>query len=285
MSTRLIGRRMFQQSVGADTDQVCFGFWIPANSTVRGLSAYFKGLSTLPQTILTAGLGAASIWMLPVVDPDSGNSMETIWDTHVPKETTANTMDLDAATPDTQPAYEPGALAWEHTFDIGRQPRRLWHQEFMSTALDGIGLARDPETPFNYEFHPSFRLGMRLAKAVRVRQPSLLVAGFSSPDTTVTSPTTPIQAIGESDWGQLQFIDHVMERAMMSLLGLTEVGAETPWEEATQLLKQHLHPSVLELSGSTFLPLVYRVFGEATAVIDVQGSMPKNAIDLGGGRA
>ena len=36
----------------------------------------------------------------------------------------------------------------------------------------------------------------------------------------------------------MQYFEHVVERSMMDLLGITEAGAESPWEEASDLIQK-----------------------------------------------
>ena len=123
-------------------------------------------------------------------------------------------------------------------------------------------------------------MNWNLKKPFFTRHPGLIAIGLSSPDTTLTSSTEAIAQCNEQDWGQLQFIDHTMERAMLSLIGLTEAGAETPWDEATRLLRRHLDPKVLETDAGAFVAATWRATGECRFDIAVQGTMPKSTIDL-----
>ncbi len=82
--------------------------------------------------------------------------------------------------------------------------------------------------------------------------------------------------------GEVKYIDHVLEMAMMDLLGLTEAGAETPWEEASDLLRAYLDPSLLEPNAGTFVGTSWGAFGELTFDVVVPGRMPTRV--LTGGR-
>ncbi len=95
-----------------------------------------------------------------------------------------------------------------------------------------------------------------------------------------TSSTEVIAGLAEEDWGQLQYIDHVMERAMLNLLGVQEVGAETPWEEATVLLKKYLRPLVLETQAASFVGVTWNCGGEMDYTIEVEGTMGRRALSL-----
>ncbi len=281
MGTRMLARRTFQRTILSGADDVLAGFWLPAKTKVHRTQGYVSMHSSSAMAIGQALMAAVEIWVLPVEDPDSVGTMEVVWDLFVPKDTAANVLDLDTATQDTTPFFEPGEVMWEAIFDIGAQPTRLFHHHFMSTAaLNSVAVNRDPETPFLYEFIPgkSFRIG---AGPFSVDRPSLLVMGGASPALDATSASAALAALSEEDWGQVQFIDHVLERAQLALLGLVEAGAETPWEEAAILLRQYLDPLVLEETASSFASFNLNAFGEMQALIEVQGTMPKQVITTG----
>lgn len=275
--------RMWAASQATGGDSVVAGMWIPAHTTIRSIKGY---INMATSTVLAAGkvaLGSFAGWVVRINDPDSVTVMSDVWDRQIPKDTTANVMDLDASsTGDTSPFWEPGATVWEETFDIGAQPRKLFQRVFMSSlGLNAMAVNRDPETPFGYEFIGGKTIPINLKGGLYCPGPSLLMFAVGSPLTTNTSVTAAVAALTEPEWGQLQFIDHVLERAMMSLLGLTEAGAETPWDEATSLLRTHLDPQVLELSGGTFVPVTWDTHGELMFEISVEGRMPRRAVDLG----
>jgi len=280
MGTRMKARRTFQRNVIADSDDVLAGVWLPAKTRVLGVSGY-ASFSGTQQGLGVAVMGAVEGWVLPVEDPDTAQTMEIVWDLFVPKDTGANVLDLDTATQVTTPFFEPGEVYWESIFDIGTQPRRLYHHHFMSTvAHNAVAVNRDPETPFLYEFLPGkvVRFG---SGPFSVDGPSLLVFGAAAPLMDVTSASAALDALAEEDWGQLQFIDHVLERAQLSLLGLVEAGAETPWEEAAVLLRTYLDPIVLEETAGSFVGINWSVKGEMEVIVEVQGKMPKSMIDTG----
>ncbi len=219
------------------------------------------------------------MWWFPIQDPDSVSTMGAAFDRNVPKDTSANAMDLDVVASDVTPFYEPGGVTWEDVLDIGAQPRKLYAEAFMSGITFNSVQNRDPATPFEYEFWAGLQLQPRLKRPVRTREPGLICIAIASPDTTLTSATEAVAGPLESDWGQLQFIDHVIERAHMSLLGLTETGAEIPWENAATLIRRHLAPLLLELDAGIFTPITWSVVGSGNFVVDVQGTMPKKTIN------
>lgn len=281
MGTRMLARRTFERNIGAAADDVLSGIWLPAKTRVNSIRGYAACHVVAAQPIGVASMGAIEGWVLPVIDPDATSSMEVHWDTHVPKDTAAQTLDLDTGSQDSTPFFEPGETFWESIFDIGVQPRRIYHHHWMSTAaINSLAINRDPESPFLYEYiaGKTVRLG---TGPFRVLGPSLFVFGGASPVMGSTSASEAIAALAEEDWGQLQFIDHVLERAQLSLLGLTEATAETPWEEAAVLLRTYLDPAILEETAGVFLGVTWKMLGEIQIDLTVQGTMPKVMIDGG----
>ncbi len=262
MGTRMLARRTFERNISAGVDRVLAGIWLPAKTRVASVRGYSANHVVAPQPIGTASMASIEGWVLPVIDPDATATMEVHWDTHVPKDTFVDVLDLDTVAQDTSPFFEPGEVYWESIFDIGVQPRRLYHHHWMSTfAHNAVAQNRDPESPFLYEYTPGNTVAFGTGP-FSVMGPSLLVFGGASPNMDRTSTSIALAALAEEDWGQLQFIDHVLERAQLHLLGLFEAGAETPFEEASALLRSYLDPSVLEETGGVFLPLTWKMLGE-----------------------
>ncbi len=280
MSTRMLARRTFQRSITAGADDVLAGVWLPAKTRVNSVRGYASCRAT-KQAIGVAAMGAIEGWVLPVDDPDATATMEVHWDTHVPKDTAANVLDLDTVAQDALNFFEPGEVFWEAIFDIGVQPMRVFHHHWMSTAaLNSLSVNRDPETPFLYEFIPGkvVRMG---SGPFRVDSPSLLVFGGAAPNMDQTSASAALAALAEEDWGQIQFIDHVLERAQLHLLGLFEAGAETPFEEASALLRSYLDPLILEETASSFVGINWNMLGEMVVDLSVEGTMPKTLVTTG----
>lgn len=280
MGTKLTRRTMFQTLVGSNTDRVCAGIWVPANSMILSANGYidFNGGIVPANIIQTIG---ASMWWLPVDDPDSTGGMETKWDTDVPKDTAAALLDMDTAAQDTTPEWQPGEPKWEQLYDIGAERRQLWESHAMSHIGRNLGIARDPETPFAVEYVPGGSMAVNMNRGFRTNGPGLLAVGVSSPDLGALSSTASIGQLAEDEWGRIQFIDMVVQQAMMSLLGLTESGAETPWQEATALLEDYLVPPMLEVTASSFNLINWVCVGEMTFKIIVEGNMQQRSIDLG----
>lgn len=283
MSTLLRARRPFAQSqIAAGEDTVIAGVWVPSGSIitrVRGEVSLTGPSELLLGQVVSYGLEG---WVLPKEDPDSGETMNAVWDRFVPKDTGAFVLDLDTGASDSAPFYEPGLIAWEFLYDMGTEARRILHRHRMLSAANGsIGFRQDEETPFLEHWFPGRVERVDVARPIRVNGPSLVVFAVGAPLTTSTSATTPVAGFSEEDWGRIKFIDEVLENAMRHLLGLTEAGAETPWVDAATLLKEYLDPLVLEGNAATLQPKSWLASGELTFDIVVPGRM-KTGILTGG---
>jgi len=269
-------------AIATGSDSVIAGVWVPSGSIISGVQGVVKLNTSTELTLIQAGAVALEGWILPMEDPDSGVTMNALWDSHVPKDQTSDILDLDADAADARPFYEPGNITWEFLIDIGLQPKRIYHRHHIVSALDAIMIRQDEETPFTEHYFAGFAERVKIDRPFRVREPSLVVFAVAVPDTLDTSATVAIQAFTEDEWGRVKYIDHVLEMAMEDLLGLTEAGAESPWEEASQLLREYLDPRLLETNSGTFVGISWTAVGELVFDIVVPGRMPTKM--LTGGR-
>ncbi len=273
---QMIAKRKWWITLAAGTDRVMFGLTLPAGSRLNAVHAEIHIMAT-PINEDEISMYAVEGWILPLVDPDgaSAATFDAHWDNMVPKDTDVQTLDLDFGTSDTAPFFEPGEMDFGELFPVGLRPRRIHQHSKMLSAASTKSFHRT-EVPAD-KFFPNAMHNIHIRKRFPVRNPSLLLVGFANPmmdDTTVTveSPLT------EAEIPQVQYIEQVLERALMDLLGITEATAETPWEEATDLLQKYLEPNVLEDSGGKFSQGQYSVAGQAVMNISVPGTFPRMSI-------
>ncbi len=280
--TKMIARRIFATSVGAGTDDVIAGLFMPGDTTVSGIRGHVT-MHSETRSVNEAIMAAVEGWILPISDPDAATTMAALWDALVPKDTPTDVLDLDTGASDSSPFFEGGEIVWEKVFDVGLQPRRIFHWHDMASLGRNNAVAwQDTESPFATEWVGAFGMNISVPRPIRVSVPSLCVFAVASPTMDRTSATTPVAGLAEQDWFQLKFIDHVTERAMLHLMGLTETGAETPFVEAAALLRAHLDPAMLESDAGVFVPVGWNVSGELSFVHHVPGTLPKGT--LTGGR-
>ncbi len=278
---RMFARRTSEVTVAGGTDQVLFGVSLPSNTRVNDIRVQINVIDNTHLDLMDAAMYAVEGWILPVFDPDAAPAYDTLWDTLVPKDSDVETLDLDTGASDTTPFYEPGEVDLSRLLDVGLQPERIYHRHKLLTINNGAAYKfQDNQTPFNVKWIAGDRFRIRIGRALRVHQPSALVFALASP--SMDDTTTVVQtALAEAEWGQVRYIGHVMERALLHTLGVVEVGAETPWEEATALLFKHLDPDVYEEDAGFFTSLSWRAYAEAMVDHSVEGEMAVTAISTG----
>ena len=88
-------------------------------------------------------------------------------------------------------------------------------------------------------------------------------------------------ALAEAEMGQVKYVGHVLERAMLHLFGVFETGAETSWEEATALLQKHLDPDFFLEAGNSASATAVRCMYEVMIDHSVVGRLDTKSVSLG----
>lgn len=285
---RMVARRMFITEVADGQDNVLFAVSLPSGSVVHGVRARVNYVCASKSSGANEfGMdesGAISMegYVLPILDPDASDNPQTLWDQLVPKDTDVDVIDLDTVAADTTAFWEPGEIALAEMFDIGLQPKRLFHHHrVLSVANGSVMTGQDNQTPFERKWTPGGSITVNLRRKFRVRQPSVLVFAGGVPLIDDTSSTYPLLAT-EAQWPQLKYMRNTLERAILHQMGVFEVGAETPWEEASALLRQHLNPDVFEATGGMWFTQGEYIFaGEASVDHSVTGDLHIGKVDAG----
>ncbi len=270
---RMYARRALATQIAAGTDGVIFGMSLPSDSRINGINIELHANHVAALEIEQVTMFATEGWILPVLDPDAALNLNTLWDNLVPKDTDIETMDLDTGATDATPFYEPGEPDLTALFDVGLKPERIYHSNRMLTINNGSVFSfQDNQTPFNVRWVAGFKERIRIKRNFAVKNPSVLLFAVANPsldDTTGTGPT----ALAEAEWGQVKYIGHVLERAMLHVLGVVEAGAETPWEEATALLKTHLEPNPFESNAGDFASAALQLTARGIVDHSVEGKL------------
>lgn len=240
---RMIARRRGSFKANGGTDQIMFGISMPSGSVVTKVQSHVSLGALVPTTLADFRAYGVEGWVLPIVDPEAAVSFTTIWDNLVPKDTDVQAIDLDTGTADTTSFFEPGEADWSQLLQIGLRPRRVFQRLRLLSAWGPPNLGQ-VMLDTTFKWLPRDNFVINLARPIRVSRPSVLVFAIASPAMD-DEGTTIESSLAENEWGQIKYIEQVIERAMMDLLGLTEAGATTPWEEATDLLQKHLEPDMV----------------------------------------
>lgn len=274
---RLLGRRRSHILATSNTDQVIFGISLPSDTVVNRIRADVHLAGTSDRTAIEGVWYGCEGWILPILDPEDNASFDVIWNQLVPKDSDVQALDLDTGAQDTTGFFEPGEVDWSQLLDVGLRPQRI----FQRLRMLSYATAQRPHTASDIPlWRPSDSFRIDLNRRFVVRQPSVLLFAMGVPlgdDTTSTVET----ALSEVEWSQVKYMEHVLERAQMDLLGLTETGAETPWEEATDLLQAHLEPDMFEETAGAWAAWSCNVFTDALIDHSVVGTLGKMTISTG----
>lgn len=277
----MYAKRMTHKAVQAGSDEVLFGISLPGESRLNSVRAKININSNLITGLITGHMYAVEGWILPVLDPDLADTYEDIFDALVPKDTDVDTLDLDTTALDITPFYEPGEADLNSLFRAGLQPERIYHRHALVTLTSPHASIFLGVTSADVEqWIPADNFYINVEKNYYIENPSVLVFALASPsldDTTTTLPT----ALAENEWPRLKYIGDTLHQAMMDVFGLTEAGAESPWEEATALLRKHLEPDLLEESAGQFAASTWQVFTQAVINMSVVGELATGAITTG----
>lgn len=276
---RIFGRRGSFNRVTAGTDQVVAEYPLPSGGKLNNVDLEVHVIGIEETSIRTLNAYGLTGFVVPVVDPDAATSVQTIWDTLIPKDLDAGSgvFDLDTLAVDTTPEYELGELDLSAVFElVGLKPREIFRRRKRisvasnSTGFENQAAATDDFTPVDF-------FTTKVRGNVSVQRPSMVLFGVSSPDMTQTTATVPT-APSETQWMLLQYLEQAVENMLMFVAGLIETGAETPYEESSAFVAQLLEATLFEEVATGFNPQSWDVFTFATFDISVPGRMQLGTI-------
>lgn len=277
--------RFFRHSLGQlvalnGADVVIGGALLPSESTLNNVWGEVHLIATNAIDHDNAGMYGAGGYVLPVEDPNATNDFQTIWDTMVPKDSdfSAGGLDLDAESANTAPEFEPGEPNINRLMDlqVNDEANRFFRRRKLLTFASrpvGFDAGRTPDG-----YYPVDVFKVRSKKRIRADFMSAAIMAISSPamdDMTTQVWTSPADS---KHWMQIKYLDVTLEQAFMQLAGLVEAGAETPWEDAADLLEDLLEPTVIEVTAGDFAGVNYNVFANLTFDVTVPGLVAKQVI-------
>lgn len=269
---RLIGRRLSHASIPTNTDEVVAGYPIPSGGKLNAVHLECHFVGPEGERFDSCSLYGMSGFVIPVLDPDSGATFDAIWDAQIPKDVamTAGGFDIDTAAADAQPEFEIGLPDVSQVMDlVSGNPIQIFQRRKMLTIANENNTRDVVDAGADLKMVTDF-FTTTVRRKVRVQTPSVVLFGVSSPDTTTTT-TTARSIPSESEWSLLQYLEVALENAFMSLVGLTEVGAESPYEESLAFIAELIEDTVVEQTALAFTPTTWQVFTDATFDISVPG--------------
>ena len=214
---------------------------------------------------------------MPIPDPDTTVTPDTLWDEMIPKDTAVGSgvLDMDTQTADTTPEFELGELDVTDFAEVGMRPVEMFNRRKMvSFASAPIGFHLDPETPFTDMFYiPTDFYKARSRKGAFIQYPSYMMMAVSQPDYAATTNTWPaLQSTAE--WMQMRYISETLMDMWKSLTALVTSGTQESAFEAAVLIEQffeHFHEAQGNAWGGAS-PGVWRTFNRVTVDITLEGT-------------
>ncbi len=270
---RLFRHQLTQQYTSSGTDRIFGSMPIPSESSQNNVWGNIHVVDRFDSVVHQVSLYGIDGFLLAVPDPDSPDSVEDLWDRLVDKDDdiTLGSLDLDEATSDLSNLYEAGepsigAIMDAHVYkDDNHWFKR---RSMMSFASSPTGFNYAAAGNSTYLARDMFKLRSR--KKIYTEYFSMSLLGISVPivETKSTNPNAPTQ----SAWLQQKYLEVVLEQAWMTILGLTESGAESPWEEAAALVQELTEPDVEEATAGAFRnDSAMSIFSELTWDVSVPG--------------
>lgn len=279
---RVISRTIGSAQVGNNTDSVVGWCPVPQGGKLLGVQGELhvmglEGLST--KTFQAWGYSAH---LVPVDDAETALDIQTLWDQVVVKSLDPSssagtvTVDLDTDTVDSTVEIEPGEMDINELLGLTIEEKEIIAPtlRWMSWAKSRQGgfIAASPDV-----FHPSDFLSFRSNRRLTADAPSMALLGVSSPtlDEEVTAITTP-GTVGE--WGILMNMELALEQMLLGQIGLTEVGAETPYADIAGFIGELAAPDMLT-PVSTLVNATLTVLATCTWLIDLPDTSIPRTID------
>ncbi len=277
---RLFGERGSQVIVLANTDRVVADYPIPTGGKLNNI--WIEQHVIGPDEVDTAHLViyAVSGYVMPVLDPDTPDSVDDIWNLQVPKDVEVgnDVIDLDTGTNVATPDYEIGEIDFTEVFEMGASSlKKIFNRvKRVSVASNPMGYTQVDAASDLYK--PSDIWKTQIKKNISVQSPSMALIGFSSPemvDTTTTVPNSP----SEQDWFQIQYLEQTVENMLMHVGGITTAaGTQEPFSEAATLVANLLKRDYFEETAGNLPAISWNVFTFTTFDITVPGRMSLGTI-------
>lgn len=235
-----------QQVAAPGADAVIAFCPIPADSKVEAsIQVELRGSDVGFGNAVAYGIDA---YVVEIQDPDTVVQIDTLWDRFVPKAIAPadGVYDLDTTGAEVNAAFEPGDVNFELLIGSGDGPRRLYKRRKMVTFVGGNGQGFNWVTSNASTFIPTDQFSINV-RSVRVEAPSYLLIGLSSPDLANKTETVE-STLTELEWTTVQLAEWSLDMALPSLLGMIEVGAETPFTDVMTHLTNFMAPNWFEVA-------------------------------------
>lgn len=280
-------KRWFNGGAVAGTDQGLCSFPIPDSCRLVQQQGEFKILTESAVDISDAAVYGVQAWLLQSDTPSTDFlDHDVLWDSFVPKPVAGSAAILDiSSAADTTAAQEPGQVSITQIFDQEvLSPERIFSREKIIAFGDApIGFL--PGSPNTWIPTDSFMV--KSNKSFRAGGGDMgLVYGLSSPDLAgiATGDDDIIDAFGTATDGfyVMKYINQFLDKALVELVGLTEAGAESPYEDIMQWLIVMLERASERSGTGAFTAVTWSCLGKMTCGVWVPGFFEHRSIGPSG---
>jgi hypothetical protein len=265
---KIISRPLRYVNVSTDIDRVLIAMPLPEGSTLTNVWFNTHIVAGEEHDLSKATLYGMTAYVVPFIDPDTQVTYDTIWDQMVPKdvELAFGVFDLDPGTSDAAPVYGVGEVQVEAILGHGSVPIELFKRRKLLTAA-APGSAYQAVSSAIDKWGPRDFVASQIKTNIKVDVPSLFLLGFSSPtrDETTTLETTP----NEQEWTLMTYIRRAVELAHMTLVGLTEAGATTPYLNAMTLIAKLLEPDYYTDSAGAIVSSGWHIWTQGSIELSI----------------
>ncbi len=259
-----------EMDVASGSDAILCSVPVPPGGVLKGIDFNIRAMGPEINTLLAIGWGI-SFGFLPIQDPDTSWTPKTVWDSLMQKDETlaANVIDFDTTGTDTSPAIEWGDPSVEMVTGLSTHGTFLYRNRRLITFADNkSGFMPDGVSAGVHSFNPTDAVRRRIFRPIKATVPSVVMCAISSPVFVTGGFFSPAST---KKWMQMTYLQDTLEDAHKSLMGGTEPGAESPYEDAVATISSWLE-QLVEEDTDAFAPVALRLFGQFKFEIDVPGS-------------
>lgn len=275
----VIMERFGHTNVGVGTDEVAVAVPIPAEGRVVQTSVQGHMVVTGSIDVLDVVAYGVHNLVVPLIQPNNGDVIDTIWDQLVPKSNATLTFDLGEELADTEARWEPGQEVVGNLLDIQIVKPMPVYERRKLISFASVQTGFTPGTPDTYR--PTDRFQYQVNRSFYCPRESALMYGLSSPDWVEAVTNLELLPTGTltttQEWALLKYLDKVVEDMMWDMIGAITGGTQEIYTEATTFLENLLSDfgkvQAAEFTGATWSATVVM-----TAGIVVPGQLEKQVV-------
>lgn len=275
---RMFRHTLTQRVVNAGQDEVIGHAPIPSEGSLNNVWCECHVVATGAIDVKEVALYGIDGRVLPDDDPGDGQTLDGEWDLNISKDqdVSSGAFSMDPGSSESGPMFEPGEPSLENIMGLALQAKEEFYKR--RKMMSFMSIARGFETGTPNTFLPGDVFKFHSGRKFEADRMSNAMLVFSNPSLDDVTTTAAISFDSEAKWMQMKYFEVVLEQSWFQLMGVTEVGAETPWEEAALLVEEILEPTVIEESVGSFQDSVFNVFCMMTWDISVPGRKAFNTI-------